>query len=374
MKAIAARRHHRLAPVVLLAPGPARHRGASTPRSRRAPASAAAGHPDRRRRPARRSSGRTARRATARAPRAATAVPSLIGVGAAAVDFQVEHRPDADAGERPAGDRQAAAVRRRADRPARGLRRLARRPARPSRRPSRSTRPWATPPTAWRCSAPTARCATARSASGGALSEGKFAPSLDEQHAHPDLRGDAHRAANRCRCSTTPTSPPRRSGTSSPSSTSRRPAPPVARDLGGVGPVAEGLWVWVVGMGLLIGVRGVDRSEVVMSTRPTSDLDGARRRDGAAARAVPEPRAAAAPAADGRHRPRRRPARRAAASSRSSGSRSLGTVGFVVAYFAVPSDCVGRRASGRRPCCSASRLFLAHVRHRRAARSTGRRR
>ena len=74
------------------------------------------------------------------------------------------HRSHADADERPAGAGQAGPVRRRSR--STSSPRTSRRwvPARPSRRPSRSTRRWVTPPTAWRSSAPTARCATTPSA------------------------------------------------------------------------------------------------------------------------------------------------------------------------------------------------------------------
>ena len=104
--------------------------------------------------------------------------PSLVGVGAAAVDFQVGtgRMPAARARRPDPGEARPAQARR--DRGAGGVRRLARPRARDplegGHRPARTP----TSPRAARSTAPTARCATTSPGSGGALTRGKYAPSL----------------------------------------------------------------------------------------------------------------------------------------------------------------------------------------------------
>ena len=89
-------------------------------------------------------------------------------------------------------------------------------------------------------------------ATGGALPHGGNAPSLlntSNQHIYEAMLT----GPGRCRCSPTRCSPRRTSATSSPTSTSLKDQPKYGgSDLGSKGPVSEGLWGWVVGIGALV--------------------------------------------------------------------------------------------------------------------------
>jgi ubiquinol-cytochrome c reductase cytochrome c subunit len=87
---------------------------------------------------------------------------------------------------------------------------------------------------------------------GGALTDGKFAPSLSGST--PARRSEAMISG--------PSNMPVFNDANLTPDEKRdviafldaqRDGSPGGADLGGVGPVSEGLWVWVVGMGLLIG-------------------------------------------------------------------------------------------------------------------------
>ena len=143
----------------------------------------------RRSRPARRTtwrrarvfSTRTAPAATASTPRARRAGPTLIGVGAAVRRLPDEHRPHAGRSAGRAGAAQAAAPSGSTRRPSRTSRPTSSRSAAARRCPatSRSTPSSATPARAASCSAPTASSATTSAGAGGALTQGKYAPDLN---------------------------------------------------------------------------------------------------------------------------------------------------------------------------------------------------
>ena len=231
------------------------------------------------------------------------------------------HRPDADADERPAGPGQAAAVRRRADQPARRLRRLAGpRPGDP-RPTSRSTPRSATRPTA--CALFRTNCAMCHNAvgAGGALSEGKYAPPLAGSPPRRTSTRPCSPARSRCPSSTTRTSPPRRSATSSRTSSSSAKAPPAA-PTSALGPVSEGLWVWVVGIGLSSAAQcGSERSPRDRARQPV-DEPHAPDVGAAAARALPGPGPPGAPAPRWPTPTRRPPSAPSVRSSSCSRSRS----------------------------------------------------
>ena len=197
--------------------------------------------------------------------------PSLVGVGAAAVDFQVGTgrmpmaQPGGQALRKPpvydaGGDRGAGGVRRLArPRPRRArrvrLRRLRRRPTRTSSAVASS-------------SAPTARRATTSPAAGGALPRGRFAPTLDGRLREAHLRGHAHRPAadaGLLRRGAHPRGqaadhrlPEEERGDARPTAASRS-----ARSV----PVSEGLFAWIVGIGALVGFAVWIAANPARSTR-----------------------------------------------------------------------------------------------------------
>ena len=90
---------------------------------------------------------------------------------------------------------------------------------------------------------------------GGAMPRGGYAPQIRGVARQAHLRGDAHRPAGRWTTSPTATCRPRRSATSSPTSSRCRTTPSYGGfGLGGIGPVSEGLFAWLVGIGSLVGV------------------------------------------------------------------------------------------------------------------------
>ncbi len=87
---------------------------------------------------------------------------------------------------------------------------------------------------------------------GGALPNGKYAPSLVGAVTSACTRrwSPDH---NRCRSSPTRFSDPRTSGRSSATSTALHERPSDGGfALGGLGPVSEGLWAWIIGLGILV--------------------------------------------------------------------------------------------------------------------------
>ena len=251
MKALAARRHHRLAPVVLLLlallltggavrrPGPEHGRCAPTGSTEDI------------------ETGKKLFQANCATCHGANAEgtrrrPSLVGVGAAAVDFQVGtgrmpmqmNGPQAQAKPAQFTEEQIAAL-------AAYVASLGAGPAIPT--DEQVDPPSGDPPTAW----PLFRtnCAMCHNAvgAGGALSEGKFAPALLGARRAEHLRGDADRPAvdagvqrreHHARGEARHHRVHRRAA---------RAARPAVTTLGALGPVSEGLWAWVVGLGLLIG-------------------------------------------------------------------------------------------------------------------------
>lgn len=250
MKAIAARRHHRLAPVVLLALALLLTGGLYAAFAPSAASAAAPSESDI-------EAGEklfAANCATCHGPSAEgrEGVPSLIGVGAASVDFQVStgrmpmqvNGPQAIAKPRQFDEEQTAQL-------AAYVASLAPGPAIPS--------PEQVDPAGGDAANGMAlfrtNCAMCHGAigKGGALSEGKFAPSLD---------GSTPTQIYEAMLTGPQSMPVFNEANLSPQDKQdiiafldeQKAGSPGGMDLGAVGPVAEGLWVWVVGIGLLIGV------------------------------------------------------------------------------------------------------------------------
>ena len=173
--------------------------------------------------------------------------------------------------------------------------------------------------------------------SGGAMPRGGYAPKIRGVEPQLHLRGDADRPAGRCRTSPTATSRPRRSATSSPTSSSLDEQPSYGGfGLGGLGPVTEGLFAWLVGIGGLVGFavwiaahttrstkKKVDGMSDTTTTSTSSTPVGRRprRTPPTDRRAVRQPGPARAHLAPDRRRPEGREARRA------PGRRALRAVG-----------------------------------------------
>ncbi len=242
--ALAARRRHPLAGVVLLLAGPARSPASLYAACR--PAAGAAPPSDPRRRspdgPAAlprelRHLPRPQRR------RAATTRRRLVGVGAAAVDFQVgTGRMPSQADRRRRPRRSRSSSRQEEINAARRLRRLARpRPGHPvgrRGRPGQRRRP--------RDGGAIFRtnCAMCHNfaGTGGALTRGKYAPNARRDDPDAHLRGHAHRPAVDAGLQRRRPSPRRTSATSSPTSRPSQTQPsPGGFSLGSLGPVTEGL-------------------------------------------------------------------------------------------------------------------------------------
>lgn len=250
MKAIAARRHHRFAPVVLLALALLLTGGLYAAFAPSAASAAAPSESDI-------EAGEklfTANCATCHGPSAEgrDGAPSLIGVGAASVDFQVStgrmpmqmNGPQA-AVKPPQFDAEQTAQL------AAYVASLAPGPAIPS--------PDQVDPAGGDAANGMAvfrtNCAMCHGAvgAGGALSEGKFAPSLE---------GSTPTQIYEAMLTGPQSMPVFNESNLSPQDKQdviafleeQKAGSPGGMDLGSVGPVAEGLWVWVVGIGLLIGV------------------------------------------------------------------------------------------------------------------------
>ena len=276
MNALAARRRHPAAIAILLLLGLVVTGGVYALVAPR-PAQAAVGRPRTTSAPARSSSWPTAPPATASTPRAAAAGPSLVGVGAASVDFQVGtgRMPLANPGVQAHAQARTSSPTSRSSSSPRTSRRWA--PARPSR-----TRP-----------VHLGRGRRHRQGRRALPHQLRHVPQLRRLRRRPDPRQvraepaqrDAARtstrrwspARSRCRCSATPTSRPRTSGTSSPTcTTSTRTTNPGGLTLGNLGPVSEGLFAWIFGIGAPHRLRRLARQEGrVTMTRP-SPSPGAR--------------------------------------------------------------------------------------------------
>ncbi|SDS44067.1 cytochrome bc1 complex diheme cytochrome c subunit [Paraoerskovia marina] len=251
MKALAARRHHRLAPVVLLllallatgglyallAPSPASADSASTQDIE---------------------TGEKlfqANCATCHGPSATGTddVPSLVGVGAAAVDFQVS------SGRMPMQSNGPQAIRKPAQFDAEQTAQLAAYVASLGTGPTVPTDEQVDPALgdpATGAAVFRTNCAMCHNAvgAGGALSEGKFAPSLLEADVTDRQIYEAMQ--------TGPQSMPVFNDANITPEEKRdviayieeqRDGSAGGLSLGSLGPVSEGLWAWVVGLGLLIG-------------------------------------------------------------------------------------------------------------------------
>ena len=91
---------------------------------------------------------------------------------------------------------------------------------------------------------------------GGALSSGKYAPDARAGHARADLHRDADRPAEHAQVLRPPARPRRRSATSSPTCASRRTArrTPAATASAASDPSSEGMAIWIIGMVAVIAV------------------------------------------------------------------------------------------------------------------------
>lgn len=248
MKAIAARRHHRMAPVVLLALALLVTGALYAALAPSASGAAATDEDDIQ-------AGRAlfvANCATCHGPSAEgrAGVPSLIGVGAAAVDFQVS------TGRMPMqmNGPQAAAKPPQFD--AEETRQLAAYVASLAPGPAIPTDAQVDPAQGDAANGMAlfrTNCAMCHGAigKGGALSEGKFAPSLG--NSSPRIVYEAMQTGPQ-------SMPVFNDANLSPEDKrdiiafleEQKAGSPGGTDLGALGPVSEGLWVWVVGMGLLI--------------------------------------------------------------------------------------------------------------------------
>ncbi|WP_149202918.1 c-type cytochrome [Actinotalea subterranea] len=250
MKAIAARRHHRFAPAVLLALALLLTGAVYAALAPSAASAAAPSESDI-------EAGEAlfqANCATCHGPSAEgrDGVPSLIGVGAAAVDFQVS------TGRMPMQMNGPQAMAKPPQLDEEQTRQLAAYVA--------SLAPGPAIPTAEQVDTTDAdpangmavfrtNCAMCHGAigKGGALSEGKFAP---------DLSGSTPTQVYEAMLTGPQSMPVFNEANLSPEDKrdviafleEQQAGSPGGTDLGAVGPVAEGLWVWVVGIGLLIGL------------------------------------------------------------------------------------------------------------------------
>ena len=90
--------------------------------------------------------------------------------------------------------------------------------------------------------------------SGGALPGGKYAPSLRRGQRQAHLRGAAHGGRSRCRSSPTPCSLPQDKRDIISYLNKNEESPGYGGfSLGALGPVSEGLFAWLVGIGVLVG-------------------------------------------------------------------------------------------------------------------------
>ena len=181
--------------------------------------------------------------------------PALAGVGAAAVDFQV------GTGRMPlAGPMVQAPAARRSSSPSEQIdalgayiASLAPGPAGPA--PTRrSTPPRVTPAEGGELFRVNCAMCHNFAGAGGALTRGKYAPGHRRRHGQAHLRGHGHRPAEHAgvqRHQPHPREQARRSSPSSTPSTSRRTR--AAWRSGSLGPVTEGLFAWVFGLGILVG-------------------------------------------------------------------------------------------------------------------------
>ena len=89
---------------------------------------------------------------------------------------------------------------------------------------------------------------------GGALTRGKYAPSLMGGRAASTSTRPWSPARSPCRCSTTPTSTPEsKRDVIAFLTTVDEQQQPGRHALGSLGPVTEGLFAWVFGLGILVG-------------------------------------------------------------------------------------------------------------------------
>lgn len=249
MKAIAARRHHRMAPVVLLGLALLLTGALYAILAPSAQGAAAPDEDDI-------SAGRAlfqANCATCHGPDAAgrDGVPSLIGVGAAAVDFQVS------TGRMPMQMNGPQAPAKPAQFDAEETRQLAAYVASLGAGPAIPSEEQVDPALGDAANGMAlfrTNCAMCHGSigKGGALSEGKYAPSLT--NSTPTVIYEA--------MLTGPQSMPVFNDANLTPEEKRdiiafldqqKAGSPGGTDLGALGPVAEGVWVWVVGLGLLIG-------------------------------------------------------------------------------------------------------------------------
>ena len=90
---------------------------------------------------------------------------------------------------------------------------------------------------------------------GGALTEGKFAPPLTGVTAAAHLRGHGHRPAEHAGLQRHEPLPRRQARHHLARSSSWRTTPPRADSaLGSLGPVAEGLFLWIFGLGAIVAL------------------------------------------------------------------------------------------------------------------------
>lgn len=182
--------------------------------------------------------------------------PSLVGVGSAAVDFQVGTGRIAGAAARRPGAEEEGHLLAGRDRPARRVRRLPRRPS-----PIKPTEKQYSPEGADIAKGGElfrTNCAQCHnfSGKGGALTHGKYAPSLEgvePKHIYEAMQ-------------TGPQNMPSFPDTTMPQKqkqdiiayldavNSEKTASPGGLSLGGLGPVSEGLFAWIFGLGALIAV------------------------------------------------------------------------------------------------------------------------
>lgn len=182
--------------------------------------------------------------------------PSLVGVGSAAVDFQVGTGRIAGAAAGCPGTEEEGHLQPGRDRPARGVRRVARQPS-----PIIPNKSQVSPDGADIAKGGDlfrTNCAQCHNftGEGGALSNGKYAPSLegvDPKHIYEAMQ-------------TGPQSMPSFPDTTMPEQEKRdiiayvqtvnsgQSENPGGLKLGGLGPVSEGLFAWIFGLGALIAV------------------------------------------------------------------------------------------------------------------------
>ena len=277
MKALAARRRHPLAGRRAPAARPAGHRG----RLRRRGAAARRGVHDRDRRHRQRREalpGQLRHLPRARRARAASAGPSLIGVGAAAVDFQVgtgrmplqATGPQAPAEATSSSSEQEIAE----------LRRTSRRsaPARRSRPRSTSSGVATTSALAEGGELFRVNCAMCHNfaGAGGALTRGKYAPALDGVDREAHLRGDGHRPAVDAGLQRRQHHAGGEAETSSPTSRRSRSSPaPVVSASARSARCREGLFAWV---GLLAISSAAPSGWGRSRHEPTTSTSDSRRR------------------------------------------------------------------------------------------------